>query len=165
MGTTSPEHGFLPKLRRGFDSLPPSLTPHPQCRQVQELENKFKDAYSHNLSTKDERIQVLEKRVDETIRDNTQLREDLVTLRKQNERLRSASPRSSPFSPRENSDSIKMKEKVTVLQEEVREGDCYITSLQCSSNLPWGILKKTRYIFLFRTLRNSKLYLADSVSS
>ncbi len=57
-------------------------------RQVQELESKFKDAYSQSLSNKDERIQVLEKRVEETIRDNAQLREDLVNLRKQNEKLK-----------------------------------------------------------------------------
>ena len=60
-------------------------------RKVQELESKFNNAYSQSLSTKDERIHVLEKRVEETIRDSTQLREDLVAARKQNEHLKERS--------------------------------------------------------------------------
>lgn len=40
------------------------------------------------MTTKDERIQVLECRVEEITEDNTQLREELKVLKKHNERLK-----------------------------------------------------------------------------
>ena len=92
---------------------------------MQELESKFKDAYSQSLSNKDERIQVLERRVEEMIRDNTQLREDLTSLRKQNEKLKE-SPRGSPAMAiaggREQgspADVGRLRERVSMVQEKV----------------------------------------------
>ena len=94
-------------------------------RQMQELENKFKDAYSQSLSTKDERIQVLEKRVEETSRDNAQLREDLATVKKQNDQLKEqleakAGSGTPGTSKRDN--AAKYKEQVEVLHDTVRAG-------------------------------------------
>ena len=104
---------------------------------MQELEGKFKDAYSQSLSNKDERIQVLEKRIDETTVDNNQLREDLASMKKQYEKLKELvqasgeSPHSSPSlkrmnSPRELSrlreqaaDAIKLRDKLHRVQEDV----------------------------------------------
>lgn len=101
---------------------------------MQELESKFKDAYSKSLSNKDERIQVLEKRVEEMTVDNSQLRE---TLRKQSEKLKELSqangesPAGSPSmkrmnSPREMSrlkeqaaDAMKMRDRLHRVQEDV----------------------------------------------
>ena len=106
-------------------------------RQLHELESKFKEAYSQSLSNKDERIQVLEKRIDETSADNTQLREELVSTKKQYEKLRELiqasgeSPHGSPSmkrmnSPRELSrlkeqaaDALKLKDKLLRMQEDV----------------------------------------------
>ena len=103
-------------------------------RQLQELESKFKEAYSQSLSNKDERIQVLEKRVEEMTLDNSQLRE---TLKKQSEKLKEVvqmngeSPAGSPSikrmnSPRELSrlkeqaaDAVKFREKLHRVQEDV----------------------------------------------
>jgi len=95
---------------------------------VQELESKFKDAYSQSLSNKDERIQVLERRVEEMIRDNTQLREDLTNLRKTNDKLKE-SPQGSPAmaaakgkeqgSP---ADSVRLRERVSAVQDKVNQG-------------------------------------------
>ncbi len=100
---------------------------------MQELENKFKDAYSQSLSTKDERIQVLEKRVEETIRDNSQLREELTALRKQHDRLKelqeakggSGSPGMARVtSPRDGlAEVIRYKEQVEVLHNTVRKSN------------------------------------------
>lgn len=112
-------------------------------RKVQELESKFNDAYSQSLSTKDERIQVLEKRVEETIRDNTQLREDLMEIRKQNERLKEhgggtnvvdVSPRPSPrhLTAADSSpltDSGKLRERVGGLQDKVCFGGCGVVGV------------------------------------
>lgn len=117
-----------------FLSLSPPSSLPPSLRQVQDLESKFKDAYSQSLSTKDERIQVLEKRVEETLQDNTQLRADLATLRKQHETLkgrRSSSPNVSPALAGGRAESAaaadagKMKEKVEVLHQTVRKADIY----------------------------------------
>ena len=107
-------------------------------RQLQELESKFKEAYSQSLSNKDERIQVLEKRIDETTVDNNQLREELASTKKQYEKLRELiqassgeSPHGSPSmrrmnSPRELSrlreqaaDAIKLRDKLHRVQEDV----------------------------------------------
>ena len=75
---------------------------------------------------KDERIQVLEKRMEETVRDNNQLREDLVALRKQKEQLETKAS-SSPKVPSQRDSSaevIKYKEQVEVLHDSVRELCC-----------------------------------------
>ena len=103
-------------------------------RQLQELESKFKEAYSQSLSNKDERIQVLEKRIEEMIEDNNQLRE---SLKKQTEKLKEVSqsngesPSGSPSirrvnSPRELSrlkeqaaDAMKLRDKLHRVQEDV----------------------------------------------
>ena len=70
---------------------------------------------------------MLEKRVEEVVNDNTQLREDLATLKKQNEKLKESAGSSPPqSSPGKVSRShvamgpVKLKERVTILQEEVR---------------------------------------------
>ena len=110
----------------------------PFIRQLQELESKFKEAYSQSLSNKDERIQVLEKRIDETTVDNNQLREELATTKKQYEKLKELiqassgeSPHGSPSlkrmnSPRELSrlreqaaDAMKLRDKLHRVQEDV----------------------------------------------
>ena len=145
---------------QSFASHPPLIPKHLQevkslldrtynLRKVQELESKFNDAYTQSLSTKDERIQVLEKRVEATIKDNTQLREDLMAIRKQNERLKermnrlssgTISPQISPghslmLSARADrdaskdhsstqSDSAKLRERVVELQEKVGVSGC-----------------------------------------
>lgn len=103
-------------------------------RQLQELESKFKEAYSKSLSNKDERIQVLEKRVEEMTEDNNKLRE---SIKKQSEKLKEVtqsngeSPAGSPSikrvnSPREMSrlkelavDAMKLREKLHRVQEDV----------------------------------------------
>ena len=106
-------------------------------RKVQELESKFKDAYAQSLSAKDERIQVLEERVEETIRDNTQLRQELAALKKQNDtrKDRKNSTHGSPgmtrvYSPHEAAaDTAKLKEKVEVLHQSVRDEDVRMSSI------------------------------------
>ena len=70
-------------------------------RQFHELESRFNEAYSQSLTTKDERIQVLEKRVEEITLENGQLRDELAGLWKQNEKTtvhgnRRNSPAGSP---------------------------------------------------------------------
>ena len=122
-------------------------------RQLQELESKFKDAYSQSLSNKDERIQVLEKRVEETTLDNNQLREELASLKKQTERLRELSqangdsPHGSPSlkrmnSPREwsrlreqASEAIKMRDKLHRVHEDVSSIACLPLSFSCMHTL------------------------------
>ena len=114
---------------------PPLPSPHHR-RKVQELESKFKDAYAQSLSAKDERIQVLEERVEETIRDNTQLRQELAALKKQNDtrKDRKNSTHGSPgmtrvYSPHEAAaDTAKLKEKVEVLHQSVRDEDVRMSS-------------------------------------
>ena len=65
------------------------LLPLPQFhRQFQELESKFKETYSQSLTTKDERIHVLESRVEEITEDNAQLREELKSMKRHNERMK-----------------------------------------------------------------------------
>ena len=79
---------------------------------------------------KDERIQVLEKRMEETVRDNNQFRGDLAALRKQNERLKeqlesraSSSPSLGKVPSQRDSSAevIKYREQVEVLHDSVRE--------------------------------------------
>ena len=70
------------------------------CRQMQELESRFNKAYSQSLSMKDERIQVLERRMEDLTSDNEQLKDEALLLRRQNERMQrktsaSASPNTS----------------------------------------------------------------------
>ena len=57
------------------------------CRQKQELESRFNEAYSQSLSMKDERIQVLERRMEDLVSDNEQLKDEVSLLRRQNERF------------------------------------------------------------------------------
>ena len=114
---------------------------------MQELESKFKEAYSQSLSNKDERIQVLEKRIDETTVDNNQLREELASTKKQYEKLRELiqassgeSPHGSPSmrgmnSPRELSrlreqaaDALKLRDKLHRAQEDVSFFLCHSLS-------------------------------------
>ena len=54
---------------------------------MQELESRFNEAYSHSLSMKDERIQVLERRMEDLVSDTEQLKDEASLLRRQNERL------------------------------------------------------------------------------
>ena len=63
---------------------------------MQELECRFNEAYSQSLSMKDERIQVLEHRMEDLMRDNEQLKDEASLLRRQNERLQRRSSTSSP---------------------------------------------------------------------
>jgi hypothetical protein len=58
-----------------------------QAKQMQELEGRFNEAYSQSLSMKDERIQVLERRIDDLVSDNEQLKDEASLLKRQNERM------------------------------------------------------------------------------
>lgn len=73
-----------------------SLTLSPTFRE-QDLESKFKEAFSQSLTVKDERIGQLEARIEEMTSDNSQLRDEMVSLKQQNEKLtqlvKSASPK------------------------------------------------------------------------
>ena len=64
-------------------------------RQIRELESRFKDTYTQSLTMKDERIQVLEERVDEITADNSQLREEIAALKSKNEKLTQIAAQSS----------------------------------------------------------------------
>ena len=127
-------------------------------RQLQELESKFKEAYSQSLSNKDERIQVLEKRIDETTADNNQLREELTSTKKQYEKLRELiqassgeSPHGSPSmkrmnSPRELSrlkeqaaDAMKLRDKLHRVQEDVSQSCCLSLTLSLSLSLLYSL--------------------------
>lgn len=76
---------------------------------------------------------MLEKRVEETLNDNAQLRREMVALKKQNEQFKSDSPRGSPgrgYSSHEVNSwkeqaagVLKMKEKVINLEDDVSLGD------------------------------------------
>ena len=57
------------------------------CRQMQELESRFNEAYSQSLSMKDERIQVLERRIEDLTAENEQLKDEISLLKRQNERM------------------------------------------------------------------------------
>ena len=68
---------------------PPTLrSPHPP-RQLQELESRFNEAYTQSLTTKDDRIAVLEKRADDMKLENELLKDEISTLRKQLNQIRS----------------------------------------------------------------------------
>lgn len=128
-------HAGVSRLR----SIEESEIDQKQAKQFQELESKFSEAYSKSLTTKDERIQVLEKRVEEMTADNSLLREETVTLRRQSERLaqqaaqaNKKSPSGSPslgmsrtYSPREMNrlkeqaaESLRLRDKLHKIQEE-----------------------------------------------
>ena len=63
---------------------------------MQELEGRFNEAYSQSLSMKDERIQVLERRMEELVSDNEHLKDEASLLKRQNERLQRKNSTSSP---------------------------------------------------------------------
>jgi FtsZ-binding cell division protein ZapB len=101
---------------------------------MQELEGRFNEAYSQSLSMKDERIQVLERRIDDLVSDNEQLKDEASLLKRQNERIqRKNSASNSPstsfsrsYSPRElhrlREEAAKSRElgqAVGLLQQEV----------------------------------------------
>ena len=65
-------------------------------RQMQELESRFNEAYSQSLSMKDERILVLERRLDDLSGDNEQLKDEASLLKRQNERLQRRNSVGSP---------------------------------------------------------------------
>ena len=66
------------------------------CRQM-ELESRFNEAYSQSLSMKDERIQVLERRIEDLVSENEQLKDEISLLKRQNERMqRKTSASNSP---------------------------------------------------------------------
>ena len=58
-------------------------------RQLQELESRFNEAYTQSLTTKDERIAVLEKRAEDNKAENELLKDEVTSLRKQINQLRS----------------------------------------------------------------------------
>lgn len=98
-------------------------------RQLQELESKFKEFYSQSLSNKDDRIKVLDSRIEELTDENNHLKEDLKELRVIVDRLKeTGSPRaiSRSHSPREISrlreqvaDGLRIKDKLHAAHEEV----------------------------------------------
>lgn len=98
-------------------------------RQLQELESKFKDFYSQSLSNKDDRIKVLDSRIEELTEENNHLKEDLKDLRIIVDRLKeTGSPRaiSRSHSPREVNrlkeqvaDGLRARDKLHATQEEV----------------------------------------------
>lgn len=62
-----------------------------------ELESRFNEAYSQSLSMKDERIQVLERRIEDLVSENEQLKDEISLLKRQNERMqRKTSASNSP---------------------------------------------------------------------
>ena len=63
---------------------------------MQELESRFNEAYSQSLSMKDERILVLERRLEDLSGDNEQLKDEASLLKRQNERLQRRNSASSP---------------------------------------------------------------------
>lgn len=54
---------------------------------MQELESRFNEAYSQSLSMKDERIQVLERRIDDLLGENEKIKDEASLLKRQNDRL------------------------------------------------------------------------------
>ncbi len=98
-------------------------------RQLQELESKFKDFYSQSLSNKDDRIKVLDSRIEELTDENHQQKQEIKDLRMSIDRLKEVgSPRivSRTHSPREMNrlkeqaaDALRLRDKFHAIQEEV----------------------------------------------
>lgn len=65
--------------------------------RYKQLENKKGEAFAQSLANKEERIQVLEGRLEQVTANSTKLLEDLQATKKQNEKLKQQAAKNSGY--------------------------------------------------------------------